>query len=55
MFAMEEPSDAALAGHSFIHQQIGVADQRIEAWFVPFGGVAPTGYLHDRADPGDPA
>jgi len=48
LFEMEEPGDAALAGHSWINQQAGVVDQRVEAWFRPFGHVAETGYLHER-------
>jgi hypothetical protein len=48
MFEMEEPADAALVGHDLIAQQLGVADQRLEAWFLPFGGITRTGYLHDR-------
>ena len=35
MFEMEEPADAALARHDPVNQQLGVADQRIEAWFDP--------------------
>lgn len=49
MFEMEEPADAALAGHDPINQQLGVADQRIGSWFDPFSWAAPTGYLADRA------
>ena len=45
MFEMREPSDAAVAGQSPRNQQMGVADQRIEAWFRPFGWTTPTGYL----------
>ena len=48
MLDMEEPSDAAVARHSAVDQQLGIADQRIEAWFNPFGWTAPTGYLADR-------
>lgn len=48
MLDMEEPSDAAVARHSAVDQQLGIADQRIEAWFSPFGWTAPTGYLADR-------
>jgi len=48
LFEMSEPADAALAGHDPINQQLGVADQRVQAWFEPFGGTAPTGYLDDR-------
>jgi hypothetical protein len=47
LFEMREPSDASLALASPRNQQLGVADQRIEEWFKPFGGVAPTGYLHE--------
>ena len=45
LFDMREPSDAAVAGQSWRNQQMGVADQRVEAWFRPFGCAAPTGYL----------
>jgi hypothetical protein len=48
LFEMEEPADAALAGHSWINQQMAVVDQRLEAWFRPFGGVIGTGYLDER-------
>jgi hypothetical protein len=48
MFEMAEPADAALAGHDTINQQLGVADQRVESWFQPFGGTSPTGYLRHR-------
>jgi hypothetical protein len=48
LFRMAEPADAALAGHDRINRQLGVVDQRVESWFTPFGGTAPTGYLHDR-------
>jgi hypothetical protein len=49
MFEMAEPADAALAGRDPISQQLGVADQRVQSWFRPFGGTAPTGYLRDQA------
>jgi hypothetical protein len=45
VFEMREPADAAVAWESPIDRHLGVVDQRIEAWFQPFGGVAPTGYL----------
>lgn len=48
MFEMEEPADAAMAGHTPRAAQLGVADQRLEAWFRPFGGVIATGYLHEQ-------
>lgn len=48
LFEMEEPSDAALAGHSLIYRQAGVVDQRLEAWFEPFWTTAATGYLDER-------
>ena len=47
---MAEPADAALAGNDAINQQLGVADQRVESWFLAFGGTSPTGYLRARAD-----
>ena len=49
MFDMVEPADAALAGHDPLNQQLGVADQRVESWFDPFGWTSPTGYLKDRS------
>lgn len=45
LFGMEEPSDAAVAGHSRIRREMGVVDQRIESWFEPFGWTIPTGYI----------
>ena len=48
LFEMSEPADAALAGHTPLYRQLGVVDQRIEAWFTPFDWTTPTGYLHDH-------
>ena len=48
MFDMSEPGGAALAGHDDIKRQMGVADQRVEAWFEPFGWTTPTGHLDER-------
>jgi hypothetical protein len=45
MFRMQEPSDAALAGHSPRNLQMGIADQRLSEWFEPFGGVVRVGHL----------
>jgi hypothetical protein len=45
LFEMREPGDAALAGEGQRNQEMGVVDQRIEAWFEPFGWATPTGYL----------
>jgi hypothetical protein len=45
LFAMTDPADAAVAGHSDAADELGIADQRVEAWFTAFGGVAPVGYL----------
>jgi len=45
VFEMREPADAAVARESPTDRHLGAADQRIEAWFQPFGGVPPTGYL----------
>lgn len=52
MFDMKEPADAAVALHAAVNQQMGVADQRVEAWFNAFGGVAVTGHLarHTEAE-----
>jgi hypothetical protein len=47
LFDMREPADAAVAGQSLSNIQLGVVDQRIEAWFRPFGGTIPTGYLSE--------
>jgi hypothetical protein len=51
LFEMSEPADAALAGHDAVSQQMGKVDQRLEAWFRPFGGVSPTGHYR-RGDVG---
>lgn len=48
LFDMQEPADAAVAGQSPISVQLGVVDQRVEAWFQPFGWTTPTGYLAER-------
>lgn len=48
MFKMKEPADAAIAGHAPVSQRLGRVDQRVEAWFEPFGHVAGTGYLSER-------
>jgi len=45
MFEMSEPADAALAGHDPLNRMTGVADQRLESWFKPFGGTIATGYI----------
>jgi hypothetical protein len=51
LFVMEEPADAALAGHDPLNRRLGVVDQRIEAWFDAFNGTASTGYLADGGGP----
>ncbi|MCW3008285.1 MAG: hypothetical protein JWP17_2911 [Solirubrobacterales bacterium] len=48
LFTMREPSDAAVAGHRPDAAARGIVDQRLEAWFVAFGGVAVTGHLRPR-------
>lgn len=48
-----EPADAAMAGHSPLNRKLGVLDQRLEAWFHPFGGVAGTGHLDERTEEGE--
>jgi hypothetical protein len=45
LWDMAEPADAAVAGQSALNEQAGVVDQRVEAWLVPFGWTAPTGYV----------
>lgn len=52
LFEMREPGDAALAVHTVRNAHLGVVDQRLEAWFRPFTGTAPTGYLHVPSDEG---
>ncbi len=47
LFGMQEPADAAVSRHDPIDVQLGVVDQRMEAWFRPFSEVPPTGYLHE--------
>jgi hypothetical protein len=44
LFRMEEPADAAVASQSETSSAMGVADQRIEAWFDPFWDAARSGY-----------
>jgi hypothetical protein len=44
LFEMSEPADAAVAGHDSVSQHMGKVDQRLEAWFRPFGGVNSNGY-----------
>jgi hypothetical protein len=51
LFDMREPADAAVAGRSPINVQLGVVDQRMEAWFQPFGWTVPTGYLSEHSAP----
>lgn len=48
LFEMVEPADAAVAERSWVNVQLGVVDQRLDAWFVPFGWTPPTGYLSER-------
>jgi hypothetical protein len=56
LFDMKEPADAALSGHSDISRQLGIVDQRVEAWFRPFGGIPATGHLSEAPTRGaDPA
>ena len=38
MFEMREPGDAAVLRLDPVRQALGVADQRLESWFVPFAG-----------------
>jgi hypothetical protein len=45
LFRMEEPADAALALGSSRNEHLGVVDQRLSAWFSPFGWTPATGYL----------
>lgn len=47
LFQMKEPADVAVSQDDPINIQLGVVDQRVEAWFRPFGGVPLTGYLHE--------
>ncbi len=43
--SLTEPADAALAGHDPTNRMTGIADQRIESWFTPFGGTIATGCI----------
>jgi len=54
MSEMREPSDAAASRFSPRALQMGIADQTVERWFDPFGWTAPTGYLAEKAAPGQP-
>jgi hypothetical protein len=45
MFKMVEPADAAVAGEDPVNVAMGVADQRVEAWFDAFGGTVTSGHL----------
>jgi hypothetical protein len=50
LFEMREPADAAVANNDPISHQMGIADQRIEAWFEPFWGLPAAGHLARRTD-----
>jgi hypothetical protein len=50
---LREPADVAVAGRSPISVQLGVVDQRIDAWFQPFGWTIPTGYLSEPSAAGE--
>ena len=43
LFEMREPADAAVADNDPISHQMGIADQRIEAWFGAVWGLPATG------------
>lgn len=45
LFEMHEPADAALSAHDPERRALGVVDQRIEAWFEPFGDEPRLGHL----------
>jgi hypothetical protein len=50
LFDMREPADAAVADEDPVVRQMGIADQRMEAWFEPFWGLPATGHLAARTD-----
>jgi hypothetical protein len=50
VYDMREPADAAVARASDISLQLGVVDQRLEAWFEAFAWTAPTRYPSGRSD-----
>jgi hypothetical protein len=52
MFEMEEPADAGVGEHGRSNRRERIVDRRVEAWFRPFDGTLPTGYLADRSDEG---
>ena len=47
MFAMTDPGDAAVAAADPIRQRLDVVDQRVEAWFHPFGWTIPAGSVDE--------
>jgi hypothetical protein len=55
LFEMRELADAAVASQSRRNRQLGVVDQRIEAWFRPFGWTTATGYLSEPPETGEQA
>jgi hypothetical protein len=50
MFEVEKPAHAPVGGHGRSNRRQGAVDRRVEAWFRPFEGTLPTGYLADRID-----
>lgn len=38
-----------MANHDPLNQELGIADQRVESWLVPFSWTIPTGYLSESA------
>jgi DNA-binding transcriptional ArsR family regulator len=50
LFDMREPADAAVAGHLPRNEQLGIVDQRLEAWFVAFDGTPTTGHLRPAGE-----
>jgi hypothetical protein len=47
IFEMTDPADAAVVEATVVYEVMGIADQRIGAWFQPFGYSVPTGHLDE--------
>ncbi len=45
MFEMREPGDATLASQDRERSHLGIVDQRLQSWFMPFGATIPTGHI----------
>jgi hypothetical protein len=48
LFRIGQSGEAPFALRRRAARRLGVADQRPETWFLPFGGNAATGHLGER-------